>query len=73
MLPTMDQLTRDLCSVTSRADAQALMNRAARVTGVPRGRRLHVGELRLVCDALAAEGGSIHHVAKQIALRAGVA
>ena len=71
MLPTIDQLARDLCTVTSRADALALVNRASRVTGVPNDRRLRIGELRLVCDALAAEGGSIRYVANQIALRAG--
>ena len=73
VLPTIDQLTRDLCSVTSRADAQALLNRASRVAGVPQNRHLRLGELRIVCDALAAEGGSIQYVANQIALRAGAA
>ena len=73
MLPTIDQLARDLSTVTSRADAQAMVNRASRVAGVPHDRRLRIGELRLVCDTLAAEGGSIEHVVHQIALRAGAA
>jgi len=73
MLPTIDQLARDLSTVTSRADARAMVNRASRVAGVPHDRRLLMGELRLVCATLAAEGGSIEHVVHQIALRAGAA
>jgi hypothetical protein len=70
---TIDQLARDLYTVTSRADALALLNRASRVVGVPHDRPLRSGELRLVCDSLAAEGGPIQQIAESIALHAGAA
>ncbi|MFN8639167.1 MAG: hypothetical protein U0360_06845 [Dehalococcoidia bacterium] len=54
--------------MTSPSDARALLNRAARLAGVPRtiaGSTLR--ELVLVCTALAAEGGSIEALAEEIA------
>ncbi len=64
---TIDDLTRELGRVTSRADARALLNRAARVAGVAPDRALDLKQLLMVCTALAAEGGSIQAVAEQIA------
>ncbi len=64
---TIDDLTRELGRVTSRADARAVLNRAARVAGVAPDRALDLKELLLVCTALAAEGGPIQVVAEQIA------
>jgi hypothetical protein len=74
---SIDDLTRELGRVTSRADARAVLNRAARVTGVPSDRGLGLDEMLAVCAALAAEGGVIQAVAEQVASasleRAGVA
>lgn len=65
---TIDDLTRELGRVTSRADARALLNRAARVAGVASDRALDLKQLLMVCTALAAEGGAIQTVAEQIAM-----
>lgn len=64
---TIDDLSRELGRVTSRADARALLNRAARVAGVASDRTLDLKQLLMVCTALAAEGGAIQAVADQIA------
>lgn len=64
---TIDDLTRDLGRLTSLADARAILNRAARVAGVPSDRALDTRQLVLVCSALAAEGGSIQALAEEIA------
>lgn len=64
---TMDDLARELARVTSGADAQALVNRAARLVGVAPERPLDLGEMLIVCHALAEEGGAIQAVAEQIA------
>ena len=65
-----DDLEHTLHRVTSRSDARAMINRAARVAGVATDRPLAVGELLLVCEALAAEGGAIQELAETIAIRA---
>ncbi len=64
---TMDDLVRELGRVTSGADAQALVNRASRITGVAPDRPLDLGEMLVVCHALAQEGGAIQSLAEQIA------
>lgn len=64
---TIDDLTREVGRLTSPSDARALLNRAARLAGVPNDRRLDTQELVLVCTALAAEGGSIQALAEEIA------
>lgn len=64
---TMDDLARELARVTSQADARALVNRAARMTGVAPDRALELGEMLVVCHALAAEGGAIQALAEQVA------
>ena len=67
MARTMDDLTRELARVTSGADAQALINRAARLVAAPPGRPLDLAEMLMVCHALAEEGGAIQALAEQIA------
>lgn len=65
---SIDDLTRELGRVTSRSDARALLNRAARVAGVAPNRPLDIKELLMVCQSLAAEGGAIQTVAEEIAV-----
>lgn len=65
---SIDDLSRELGKVTSRSDARALLNRAARVAGVAPSRPLNLKELLMVCQSLAAEGGAIQAVADQIAV-----
>jgi hypothetical protein len=65
---SIDDLSRELGKVTSRSDARALLNRAARVAGVAPHRPLDLKELLMVCQSLAAEGGAIQTVADQIAV-----
>lgn len=62
-------LARELGAVTSRSDAQAVVNRAARVAGVPADRPLQVDELLRMCEAVAAEGGLVQEIAEIIASR----
>jgi hypothetical protein len=64
---SINDLSRELGKVTSRSDARALLNRAARVVGVAPNRPLELKELLMVCQSLAAEGGAIQTVAEQIA------
>ncbi len=64
---TVDDLYRELGRVTSRADARAVLNRAARVAGVASDRALDLKQMLMVCTALAAEGGPIQALAEQIA------
>jgi hypothetical protein len=64
---SIDDLSRELGKVTSRSDARALLNRAARVVGVAPNRPLELKELLMVCQSLAAEGGAIQTIAEQIA------
>ncbi|MCC6236897.1 MAG: hypothetical protein IT299_04900 [Dehalococcoidia bacterium] len=64
---TMDDLARELARVTSAADAQALINRAARRLGVAPERPLDLSEMLIVCHALAEEGGTIQAIAEQVA------
>ena len=64
---TLDQLTVKLSAVTSASDAQAIVNRASRIAGVPSSRPLDVDELTLVLSALSAEGGMIEQLAQAIA------
>jgi hypothetical protein len=70
MVMSIDDLRSELRAVTSPSDARALLNRAARIAGVPANRPLEVRELLLVCEALAAEGGLIQRIAESIATRA---
>lgn len=65
---SIDDLSRELDKVTSRSDARALLNRAARVAGVAPDRPLELKELLMVCQSLAAEGGAIQTVVEQIAV-----
>ena len=67
---TTDDLLAELDGVTSRSDARAMISRAARVAGVRTGRPLQVRELLMVCEALAAEGGTIQQLAESVATRA---
>ncbi|RLT43333.1 MAG: hypothetical protein DWI58_04300 [Chloroflexi bacterium] len=67
---TTDDLLIELCGVTSRSDARAMISRAARIAGVPTGRTLEMRELLMVCEALAAEGGVIQQMAEAVATRA---
>ena len=55
-----------LTTVTSEADALALMSRAERVTGIPSRRVFSPPELQAVCDVLSAEGGKIAELAERI-------
>jgi hypothetical protein len=64
-----DDLARELGAVTSRSDARAVVNRAARVAGVPADRPLQVDELLRMCEAVAAEGGLVQEIAELIASR----
>jgi len=64
---TLDELQAELGTVTSRADARAVLNRAARVAGVGTDRPLAMEELLLVLEALAAEGGMVQQLAETIA------
>ena len=70
MVMSIDDLRSELRTVTSPSDARALLSRAARIAGVPSNRPLEMRELLLVCEALAAEGGLIQHIAESIATRA---
>lgn len=65
---SIDDLSRELVKVTSGPDARALLNRAARVVGVPPDRPLDLSELLMVCQSLAAEGGAVQSLAEQIAM-----
>ena len=62
-------LLRELNGVTSDADARAMVSRASRMAGAPDG-PLHLEELLLMCEALAAEGGPVQRLAEEIAMRA---
>jgi len=66
---TADDLARELAAVTSASDARAVINRAARVAGVPADRPLQVDELLRMCEAVAAEGGLVQEIAELIASR----
>ena len=66
---TADDLRRELAAVTSLSDARAVVNRAARIVGVPLDRPLHTDELLHLCEAVAAEGGLVQEVAELIAAR----
>ena len=66
---TANNLARELAAVTSASDARAVINRAARVAGVPADRPLHVDELLRICEAVAAEGGLVQEIAELIASR----
>ncbi len=66
---TADDLAGELAAVTSRSDARAVVNRAARVAGVPGDRPLRVDELLRICEAVAAEGGLVQEIAELIASR----
>lgn len=70
MLVSIEDLRAELRTVTSASDARALLNRAARIAGVPANRPLEARELLLVCEALVAEGGLIQHIAEAVATRA---
>ena len=65
----IEEVAAEVRSVTSPSDAQAVVNRASRIAGVPDNRRLQVQELLRVCDALAAEGGLVQEIAELIATR----
>lgn len=67
---TINDLATELGTVTSAADARAVVNRASRVAGVRSDRPLEMRELLRVCEALAAEGGMIQQMAEMIATRA---
>ncbi len=62
-------LVRELGAVTSGNNARAVVNRAARVAGVPIDRPLQIDELLRICEAVAAEGGLIQEIAEMIASR----
>ena len=62
-------LARELGAVTSSNDARAVVNRAARVVGVPTDRPLQTDELLRICEAVAAEGGLVQEIAEMIASR----
>ena len=64
-----EELARELAAVTSRNDARAVINRAARAAGVPVDRPLQMAELLRVCEAVAAEGGLVQELAEMIASR----
>ena len=55
---TADDLTTELAAVTSASDTSAVINRAARVAGVPVDRPLQVDELLRMCEAVAGEGNA---------------
>lgn len=67
---TLEELAIELGTVTSAADARAVVNRASRIVGAPDNRPLEMQELVLVCQALAAEGGMIQQLAETIATKA---
>lgn len=66
---TVDDLACELAAVTSVSDARAVINRAARVAGIPSDRTLQVDELLRICEAVAAEGGLVQEIAELIASR----
>lgn len=66
---TIDDLASELGAITSRSDARAILNRAARVAGVSPHRAMDLRELMMVCQALAAEGGIVQQLAERIATR----
>ncbi len=64
-----EELARELAAVTSGNDARAVVNRAARIAGVPVDRPLQMNELLQVYEAVAAEGGLVQEIAEMIATR----
>lgn len=67
---TTDDLLRELTLVTSTSNARAMLGRASRVARVRRGPDLAPGEMLVLLEALATEGGAIQTVAEDIARRA---
>ena len=66
---TLEDVVVEISAVTSARDAETLVERASRITGVARGGALEVRELLLVCEALSAEGGPVQRIAESIATR----
>ncbi len=67
---TLEDVVVEISTVTSAGDAETLVERASRITGVARDGALEVRELLLVCEALSAEGGPVQRIAESIATRA---
>jgi hypothetical protein len=71
---TLGELAAEIETMTSASTARAVVSRASRVAGVQQevqqGGPLEVRELLRVCQALAAEGGTVQQIAEVIAARA---
>ena len=67
---SLEDVVVEISTVTSAKEAETLVERASRITGVASGGALEVRELLLVCEALSAEGGPVQRIAESIATRA---